>query len=86
MKIVKVNKNEFNCLMNDNFLHQDWKNLISSVTTHCSNAFVITLSEERADELRDLCGDQLQMIGFDENDELNSHGAVLESLIDKLYC
>lgn len=49
------------------------------------DTYVISLSESQADELRDLCGEQLQIAGFDENYELTDEGKILESLVDKLF-
>lgn len=44
------------------------------------------ISEEKADEFRDLCTEQLQLIGFDEKYELTSEWKLLEALIDKFFC
>jgi hypothetical protein len=35
--------------------------------------------------LRDLCGERLQIYGFDENYNPTEEGKILEELIDKLY-
>ncbi|MBU1106243.1 MAG: hypothetical protein KKB51_06220 [Candidatus Riflebacteria bacterium] len=43
------------------------------------------LTNEEADALRDLCGDRLQIHGFDKNYETTSEGNQLEDLIDKLF-
>lgn len=45
----------------------------------------LDISDNLADTLRDLCGDELQIHGFDENYEPTTLGKILESLIDKLY-
>jgi hypothetical protein len=37
------------------------------------------------DVLRDLCGEMLQICGFDEKYHPNKEGIILEDLIDKLY-
>lgn len=47
--------------------------------------YLLVFSEDQADELRDLCGKQLEMIGFDENYKLTRKGKILESLIDKFF-
>jgi hypothetical protein len=43
------------------------------------------ISDEDADQLRDLCGERLQTHGFDQNYELTEEGRRLESLIDALF-
>ena len=41
--------------------------------------------DDYADELRDLCTDRFDEIGFDENYKLTPKGEKFESLIDKLF-
>lgn len=48
-------------------------------------SFQLILSEDRADEIRDKCGEILQLIGFDASYDLTESGKLLESLIDKFY-
>jgi hypothetical protein len=43
------------------------------------------VDEDQADELRDLCNDQLDLCGYDESYKLNDDGKKLESLVDKLF-
>lgn len=43
------------------------------------------ISDDLADELRDLCTDRLDTHGFDENYNPTEEGERLELLIDKLY-
>lgn len=43
------------------------------------------ISDDVADELRDLCTERLDPHGFDENYNPTEEGEKLESLIDKLY-
>lgn len=43
------------------------------------------LSEDQADELRDLCNDKLDVCGYDEQYKLNEDGKRLDALVDKLY-
>ncbi len=44
-----------------------------------------TISDDIADELRDLCTERLDTHGFDENYIPTEEGKKLEALIDKLY-
>lgn len=43
------------------------------------------IDEDHADELRDLCTELLDEIGFDENYNPTKDGEKLEELIDKLF-
>jgi hypothetical protein len=45
----------------------------------------LELSDDDAEEIRDLCGDTLQQIGFDEHYEPNKAGWILEGLVDKFF-
>lgn len=45
----------------------------------------INVSNSVADEIRDLCSEMLQLIGFDEHYKLTKYGEVLEELIDIFY-
>ena len=47
--------------------------------------FSIEIDNILADEIRDLCSEQLQISGFDENYNLNEDGKMLENLIDNFY-
>ena len=43
------------------------------------------LSEDDADEIREMVVDYLLYTGFDDNYDTNKKGKLLESLVDKLY-
>jgi hypothetical protein len=45
----------------------------------------VGLSTADLDDLRELVGDRLAEVGFDENDKLTPEGARLEELIDDLF-
>ena len=47
--------------------------------------FSIDIDNVLADEIRDLCSEQLQISGFDEKYNLNEEGKMLENLIDIFY-
>lgn len=49
------------------------------------NIFNLSLTEDDANTLRDVCGDYLAIAGFDENYNAKGKGIVLERLIDKFY-
>ena len=45
----------------------------------------VDISNSVADEMRDLCSEMLQIIGFDEEYVLTKQGEILEELIDIFY-
>ena len=81
---IELDRNEYNYLCQASFLEDDYRKLLYS-SQQQDHRFELNISENQADEIRDLCGEQLQIAGFDENYELNSEGKILESLIDKFF-
>lgn len=62
----------------------DWKN---ELKFDIQPKFVIleSTNDDLIIELRELCSDYLQEVGFDDKYEPDEKGILLESLIDKLY-
>jgi len=81
---IELNKNEYNYICHSSFINNKYKNLFSPSQLY-HNKYLITISEDQADVIRDLCGEQLQIIGFDEKYELTAEGKILESLVDKFF-
>ena len=81
---IKLNKNEYNYLCRALFLKDEFRKLLFS-SEQLNSTYVLKISENHADAIRDLCGEQLQIAGFDEKYELTSEGRILESLVDKLF-
>lgn len=84
MLMIELNKNEYEYLSHASFLNEKFKDLFLLTEKH-EDRYLMEISENQADEIRDLCGEQLQIVGFDEKYELTSEGQILESLIDKLF-
>jgi len=82
---IKLSIDEYNFLKDSIFLSTDWKNLIESLSQKNDDYFIIFISEDQSDELRDIFGEQLQLNGFDENYNPTPEGELLESLIDKFH-
>lgn len=57
-------------IMEGQFIHDKWQ---------------VDISNSVADEIRDLCSEMLQRIGFDEQYVLTKQGEILEELIDIFY-
>lgn len=47
--------------------------------------FILEISEELADAIRDHCGERLQIVGFDNKYSLIQEGKMLETLIDIFF-
>ena len=60
--------------------------LLSTIekASFCNGKYEVDISSDIADEIRDLCAEQLQRVGFDKEYELTSKGRELEELIDIL--
>lgn len=85
MKSIKLNNQEFNYLTSSNFLPNELNRMVRSSIEKYDHKYLLVISEEEVDILRDFFGEQLQMEGFDEGYELTKQGEILESLIDKFF-
>lgn len=85
MMKINLNETEYSYLLNSSFLSVNWKTLINISNQQIDDSHIITISEDQSDELRDLLGEQLQLVGFDEKYKLTTEGRILESLIDKFF-
>ncbi|VHO02692.1 hypothetical protein [Candidatus Rhabdochlamydia sp. T3358] len=81
---IELNKNEYNYLCQSSFLANRYQEVLSSSKQY-NGKYSLKVSEDQADEIRDLCGEQLQLVGFNEKYELTSEGKILEPLIDKFF-
>ena len=81
---IELNKDEYTYLCHESFLEDKYKKLLFSSHQH-DGKYLLKISEDQADEIRDLCGEQLQIVGFDRNYELTSEDEILESLVDKFF-
>lgn len=81
---IRLNSDEYNYIYKTKFLDEKYLKLFSLPQKEDNN-YLLMFSEDQADELRDLFGEQLQKTGFDEKYELTKTGEILESLIDKFY-
>lgn len=81
---IKLNRDEVDYLLSKVFLPSIIRSRILSAHSKPTD-YILEVSEDEADELRDLCGEQLQVEGFDQDYKLTKAGHVLESLIDKFF-
>ena len=81
---IKLNQNEYSYLCKASFLPDRLRQLFF-LTEREENAYLLNISEDQADEIRDLCGEQLQLVGFDEKYDPTPEGKLLEDLVDKFY-
>ena len=84
MPQVTLNREDYTYLCHATFLHDELKKILLSAT-RSSDHYLINLSDDASEEIRDLCGEQLQLAGFNEKYELTSEGQTLERLIDKFF-
>jgi hypothetical protein len=81
---IKLSKPEYTYLCQAAFIQKRHRESLFSAQ-QISDDHLISVSEDQANEIRDLCGEQLQIAGFDEKYELTPEGEILESLIDKFF-
>ena len=84
MVAIRLEKDEFDFLNKGSFLSNELKALLCSAERK-NNTYLLNISQDHADQIRDLCGEQLQLIGFDQDYGLTPEGKILESLIDKCF-
>jgi hypothetical protein len=82
--IYIFSKSEFD-ILNEAIAHEKCHLKIKPITDIGNILYSIELNENQANELREVCGDYLAIIGFDENYSPNDKGNILEGLIDKLF-
>ena len=82
--MIKLNNEEFLYLTSAGFLPSELLDLIKQANNRSGNKYNLEISEENADILRDLFGEQLQIVGFDENYALTREGQILEDLMLKV--
>ena len=86
MRLVELNENEYDYLTSSkDFLSKGLLTKIIDSSEKMPFKYILRLPEEDIDELRDLCGDQLQIVGFDKDYSLTLEGRILEVLIDKFF-
>lgn len=82
---VKLNSDELDYLLLEQLLPHSLRMKLASTDKSKSVNYALEISENEADEIRNLCGEQLQVKGFDENYVPTKEGRLLESLIDKFF-
>ncbi|MGK7899211.1 MAG: hypothetical protein AB4372_37745 [Xenococcus sp. (in: cyanobacteria)] len=82
---INLTVKEFQYLFSENFLPSELLNKIYNSSHMINNSYEIIMSEDEANIARDLCGELLQIKGFDENYEPSQEGIMLENLIDKFF-
>jgi hypothetical protein len=81
---IELNQAEYNYLFKVVFVEDKYRKMLHFMKQN-DDKYLIKVSEGQADDIRDLCGEQLQIVGFDEGYELTNEGKILETLIDKFF-
>ncbi|HVV69571.1 MAG TPA: hypothetical protein VHE99_11180 [Gammaproteobacteria bacterium] len=81
MKEIDLTKEEYDFLLKNNFLENDLRRLLENI----ESGYRLKIDDLKADEIRDQCGEYLQIVGFDKNYNPTPEGKILEKLIDKFY-
>ena len=75
---IQLNQGEYSYLCKVSFLPNRLRQLFFLCERE-ENAYKLNITEDQADEIRDLCGEQLQLVGFDEKYDPTSEGEMLEN-------
>src|SRR3990167_6360749 len=67
VKSVLIIKIELDCIINAVFIDKKTKLIVEKNTKKEKNLYKIRISEKLSESIRDKCGEQLQISGFDEN-------------------
>jgi len=73
---IRLSKKEYEYLLRHEKINSDMIAQESSIIIEFEEDFLI--------DLHDWVNDQLQVVGFDENYELNKEGEILDNLVDVL--
>lgn len=84
MLTIELNNNEHDYLCSASFLTDGLRKVLFSGESS-DNIYLLKISEDQAEAFRDLCGEQLQRVGFDDKYKPTLEGKILESLIDKFF-
>lgn len=74
----------FEYLLKGNFLGQREKALFNGATRTGEN-YLVEMSDDDADVVRDACGEHLQRVGFDAEYNTTPEGKTLEKLVDLFF-
>jgi hypothetical protein len=81
---ISLSKSEYAYLSQAAFLQTRHRESLFT-SQRIGDVYLLNISEDQADEIRDLCGEQLQIVGFCEKSALTQEGEIFESLIDKFF-
>ena len=81
---IKLSRPEYTYLCQAVFIQKKHRETLFSAQ-QISDVHLLNISEDQANEIRDLCGKQLQIVGFNEKHELTPEGEILDSLLDKFF-
>ncbi|MGH7989684.1 MAG: hypothetical protein ACREDS_05745 [Limisphaerales bacterium] len=80
---IKLNTDEVSYLLNGKFLSENLLTLLHNAKKPNPSTVILEISNDEADTFRDVFGERMQEVGFDEKYEPTSEGKILESLIDR---
>jgi hypothetical protein len=83
---IILKKREIEYLLSAAFLSDKLLDVIKNAyRSNDSHEYKLIISLDDADKIRNLCGEQLQVIGFDQDYNLTEEGCLLEDLVDKFF-
>lgn len=80
---ITLTPNQAAFLRDATFVPMPLARQLKHAPSHFEKPIAVELSGEDADSIREVLGEQLQLIGFDESYDPTPEGILLEQLIDK---
>lgn len=81
---IRLKKIEYEYLCQATFIPNQFRKELYKAENQ-NTLFLLKMSDSLASEIRDLCGVQLQRVGFDVNYDPTPEGVILEDLIDRFF-
>lgn len=79
---IKLNKSHFSII--EKYLKEERPDLYQNIYLNLQSVYT-DMDEDSLIDIHDWCVEKLQIVGFDENWELNEEGKVIDELIDIFY-
>ena len=85
MREIILTNQELIYLKSRKFLSKPLFDIVDTAKKNNTAKYRLLIPEDDMDKIRNLCGEQLQLIGFDKDYNLTKDGEMLENLIDVFY-
>jgi hypothetical protein len=82
---VRLTSEEFEYLQSGRLLVESTADILARGVHLDTGDYILDVSTDQADRLRDAAGEALQRLGFDGNYKPTKEGTLLEGLVDRFF-